>query len=262
MRYFDASGRDRARGALLGLACGDAVGTTLEFKAPGAVTPIDDMVGGGPFGLKPGEWTDDTSVALCLADSILDRQGLDAVTRAARVGLRSGSRPCTAIPCVAVGVVIAVDDPRTDDVRALLERHLEFSYEFSPEEHVHALDIDGLLDPAVTFFSARDPEGTLLGVGALKHLDDTNGELKSMHTTEAARRQGIGEQMLSHLLDVAESRGYERVSLETGTMDAYRPARAMYAKAGFTRCPPFGQYTDNPYSMCMAIEMARNDSNR
>jgi putative acetyltransferase len=161
-----------------------------------------------------------------------------------------------------VGVIIAVDDPRVDDVRALLERHLEFSYEFSPEEHVHALDIDGLLEPAVTFFSARDEDGMLLGVGALKQLDGTHGELKSMHTTGAARRQGIGEQLVSHLLRVAEARGYERVSLETGTMDAYLPARAMYAKAGFTTCAPFGHYTDNPYSMCMTVVLAPTDARR
>jgi putative acetyltransferase len=157
---------------------------------------------------------------------------------------------------LAVGVIIAVDDPRVDDVRKLLVRHLEFSYEFSPEEHVHALDPEGLLEPAVTFFSARTADGTLLGVGALKQLDDTHGELKSMHTTEAARRRGIGEQLVNHLLRVAEARGYERVSLETGTMDAYLPARAMYAKAGFTTCTPFAHYTDNPYSTCMTIELA------
>jgi putative acetyltransferase len=159
-----------------------------------------------------------------------------------------------------VDVVIDVDDPRVDDVRSLLERHLAFSHAFSPEEHVHALDVEGLLEPAVTFFSARTADGILLGVGALKKLDDKHGELKSMHTTEAARRQGLGEQLVNHLLRVAEARGYECVSLETGTMDAYLPARAMYAKAGFTRCPPFAHYTDNPYSMCMTIALVPTDS--
>ena len=148
--------------------------------------------------------------------------------------------------------VIAVDDPRADDVRLLLERHLAFSRSSSPPGHVHALDIDGLLDPAVTFFSARR-DGTLLGVGALKWLDDAHAELKSMHTAEAARGQGIGRAMVDHLLTVAADHGYRRVSLETGTMDAFAPARSLYAKAGFTHCAPFGQYTDNPYSVCMTI---------
>jgi putative acetyltransferase len=139
-------------------------------------------------------------------------------------------------------------------VRCLLEVHLAYSYEFSPPEHVHALDIDGLLDPAVTFFSARR-NGVLLAVGALKHLDDDHGELKSMHTSEQARRQGIGHAMLEHLLTVADQRNYRRVSLETGTMDAYAAARAMYGKAGFVRCEPFGQYTDNPFSLCMTIRL-------
>ena len=134
-----------------------------------------------------------------------------------------------------------------------MEIHLAYSYEFSPPEHVHALDIDGLLDPAVTFFSARR-EGVLLAVGTLKHLDDSHVELKSMHTSAPARRQGIGRAMVDHLLAVATERRYRRVSLETGTMDAYRAAREMYSSAGFERCAPFGEYTDNPYSMCMTIE--------
>ena len=85
----NAEGRDRARGALLGLACGDAVGTTLEFERPGTFTPIDDIVGGGPFHLRPGQWTDDTSMALCLAESLLDRQGMDPTDQLRRYVLWS-----------------------------------------------------------------------------------------------------------------------------------------------------------------------------
>lgn len=88
-------------------------------------------------------------------------------------------------------LVIAVDDPRVDDVRALLETHLAFAHEHTPREYSHALDLEGLLHPAVTFFSAR-LDGLLLGVGALKELEDRHGELKSMHTAEAARGQGVG----------------------------------------------------------------------
>jgi putative acetyltransferase len=151
-------------------------------------------------------------------------------------------------------LVFAGDDPRAVDVRQLLEVHLAYSYEFSPPEHVHALDIEGLLDPAVTFFSARR-DGAILAVGALKHLDASHGEIKSMHTSEAARRQGVGRAMLGHLVAVANERHYRRVSLETGTMDAYRAARTMYAEAGFTVCEPFGHYTDNPYSTYMTIRL-------
>jgi putative acetyltransferase len=137
-------------------------------------------------------------------------------------------------------------------VAALLRVHLARARELSPPEHVHALDIDGLLDPAVTFFSARR-DGLLLGVGALKELDPTHGEVKSMHTAAAARRQGVGRAMVEHLLAVARQRDYRRVSLETGTGDDFRPARTLYAAAGFSTCPPFSHYTDNPYSTCMTI---------
>ena len=148
--------------------------------------------------------------------------------------------------------IIATDDPRAADVRMLLERHLAFSRAASPHGHVHALAVDELVDAAVTFFSARR-DGELLGVGALKRLDDVHAELKSMHTSEAARGQGVGGAMVDHLLAVAAARGYRRVSLETGTMDAFAPARSLYAKAGFTQCAPFADYTVNPFSVCMTI---------
>jgi putative acetyltransferase len=146
--------------------------------------------------------------------------------------------------------VIAVDDPRVADVCALLERHLVFAHEHTPPEHVHALDLDGLMDPAVTLYSARR-EGELLALGALKQLDPGHGELKSMHTAEAARRQGVGGAMVEHLLGVAGERGYRRVSLETGTTDAFGPARSLYARLGFNDCGPFGSYALSPTSAFM-----------
>jgi putative acetyltransferase len=151
-------------------------------------------------------------------------------------------------------LVIAVDDPRTDDVRTLLDRHLAFAREVTPPDHVHAMGVDDLVDPTVTFFSARR-DGVLLGVGALKRLDEAHVELKSMHTSEAARGQGVGRAMVDHLLAVAADRSYQRVSLETGTMDAFTPARSLYTKAGFEPCAPFGEYTVNPYSACMTIDL-------
>jgi putative acetyltransferase len=146
--------------------------------------------------------------------------------------------------------VIAVDDPRRDDVRALLEQHLAFARSVTPPEHVHALDLDGLLDPSVTFFSVR-AGGELLGVGALKQLDPDHAEVKSMHTATSARRRGVGRAMVDHLLGVAAERGVRRVSLETGTMEAFAPARSLYADAGFAPCGPFGGYVESPTSAFM-----------
>jgi putative acetyltransferase len=147
---------------------------------------------------------------------------------------------------------ISIDDPRADDVRELLERHLAFANEHSPPEDVHALDIDGLLDPAVSFFSFR-LNAELLGVGALKRLDQHHAELKSMHTAEAARRRGIGRAMVDHLISVARDRGFRRVSLETGTMQAFATARSLYAESGFAPCGPFGEYRESPNSTFMTL---------
>ncbi len=151
--------------------------------------------------------------------------------------------------------MISADDPRAPDVRALLARHLEFARATTPPEGVFALDVDDLLDPAVTFFSYRE-SGTLLAVGALKQLDETHAELKSMHTAEAARGQGIGRAMVEHLIEEARSRGVTRVSLETGSMPAFAPARSLYAKTGFTPCGPFGDYPASATSSFMTMELS------
>jgi putative acetyltransferase len=153
---------------------------------------------------------------------------------------------------------IGVDNPRAPDVRMLLEAHLAFSHAATPVGHVHALGIDGLLDPTVTFFAARR-DGTLLGVGALKELDPSHGELKSMHTAQASRRRGVGRAMVEHLVATAADRGYERVSLETGTMTAFTPARTLYQAGGFVPCGPVGEYTANPNSICMSMVLCRPD---
>ena len=147
---------------------------------------------------------------------------------------------------------IQVDDPRAEDVRTLLAAHMRFSLEQSPREDVHALDVEGLLHPAVTFYSYR-VDGRLLAVGALVRLDHQHVELKSMHTEEAARGQGIGRALLEHLIAVARSSGYRQMSLETGTPAAFEPARLLYASAGFVECPPFGPYRDSPWSVCMTL---------
>jgi putative acetyltransferase len=140
-------------------------------------------------------------------------------------------------------------------VRSLLGAHLEFARKVTPPEGVHALDVEGLLDPAVTFFSARRPDGELVGVAALKQLDEGHAELKSMHTVEAARGRGVGRAMVDYLLSVAVDRNCQRVSLETGAMEAFAPARALYARAGFEPCEPFGEYRFSESSFCMTINL-------
>jgi putative acetyltransferase len=149
---------------------------------------------------------------------------------------------------------VRIDDPAASDVRALLQRHLDFANSHSPPQDVHALDVTGLLVPEVMFVSVRH-DGELLGVGALKELDPRHGELKSMHTLQAARGRGVGGAVLAHLLGVARDRGYTLLSLETGSMPAFSPARAMYAAAGFTSCGPFAAYVESPYSTFMSLAL-------
>jgi putative acetyltransferase len=153
-----------------------------------------------------------------------------------------------------VALIIAVADPNAADVRALLERHLAFAREVTPPEHVHALDTGAWSDPDLTLFGARR-DASLVGVGAIRRLDAAHAELKSMHTRAEARGQGVGRAMLDHLLRVAESSGYRRVSLETGTADAFTAARSLYLRAGFRPCAPFGQYTVNPHSVCLTLTL-------
>ena len=164
-------------------------------------------------------------------------------------------RSCT-LPRVVPEGEISVDDPRSPDVRALLERHLTFALSTTPPEHSFALDVDGLLDPAITFCSFR-ADGELLGVGAIKELDPEHAEIKSMHTTAVARGRGVGRAMLAYLLGIARSRGYRKVSLETGTMDEFAPARALYESAGFTACGPFADYrpSEDNYFMTLRLDV-------
>ena len=150
---------------------------------------------------------------------------------------------------------ISVDDPRAADVRALLGQHLALMRATSPPQDVHALDLDGLLDPDVTFFSFRR-DSELLGVGALRQLDGQHAEVKSMHTAAAARGRGVGQAQVEHLIAVARERGCGRVSLETGTQDAFAPARSLYAGAGFRPCGPFGSYQLSPSSTFMTLTLA------
>lgn len=127
-------------------------------------------------------------------------------------------------------------------------------YEISPPESVHALDLERLRRPEITFWSAWEGP-LLLGCGALKELDRRHGEVKSMRTPNAHRRQGVGRAILAHIIEVARSRRYERLSLETGSMEAFRPAQKLYESAGFTYCGPFGDYIEDPNSAFMTLRL-------
>jgi putative acetyltransferase len=155
-------------------------------------------------------------------------------------------------------LVIAVDDPRNPEIREVLDRHLAFARASTPHEHVHALDLKGLLEPSITFFSAR-AAGKVVGVGALKRLDREHVELKSMHTVEEARGLGVGRAMISHLLAVAAERGARRVSVETGTSAGFEPARRLYASVGFVPCEPFGEYAETSSNFFMTSSLVRGD---
>jgi putative acetyltransferase len=151
-------------------------------------------------------------------------------------------------------LTIAVVEPSAPDVRALLETHLDFAYATSPPEAVHALEQEGLTDPGVTFFTCRR-DGELLGVAALRELDPGHAEIKSMHVARPARGQGIGRAIVAHLLTVGRERGYLRLSLETGSQEAFAPARALYARAGFEPCQAFGDYPPSDHSAFMTLAL-------
>lgn len=145
---------------------------------------------------------------------------------------------------------ITPDDLTSPDIVALLEFHLAQMARHSPICSVHAFPVERLRADDVTFWSVR-LNGQLAGCGALKQIDPGHGELKSMRTDPAFLRRGVGEAMLLHLIGEARARGYTRLSLGTGRPEPFHPAHALYRKHGFAECPPFGDYTEDPFSMCM-----------
>lgn len=149
---------------------------------------------------------------------------------------------------------IRVDDLRGPEIAALLEFHLECMNRVSPRESVHAFDLDRLCQPDVTFWSAWIG-GELAGCGALKELDPTHGEVKSMRTAEAHLRRGVAARLLDHLIAEARRRGYRRLSLETGSLPYFEPARALYRRVGFRECGPFTGYQPDPNSTFFTLEL-------
>ncbi|MBP7376569.1 MAG: GNAT family N-acetyltransferase [Pyrinomonadaceae bacterium] len=147
--------------------------------------------------------------------------------------------------------VDGLTDPR---IHGLLNEHLENMRAISPPESVHALDLDKLRAPDITFWTAWEGD-ELLGCGALKELDDTHAEVKSMRTASGHLRKGVARQILAHIISESVRRGYGRVSLETGSMDEFEPARRLYASCGFEFCGPFAEYLDDPNSVFMTKEV-------
>ena len=157
-------------------------------------------------------------------------------------------------------ISIERDSPVRDDVRRLLDEHLADMFATSPAESVHALDHLALSAPSITFWTAREG-GALLGCGALKLLNSpagsaVHGEIKSMRTAAAARGRGMATLMLRHILNDARNRNLERLYLETGTEEYFAPARRLYARHGFTECPPFADYVLDPNSVFMELRLS------
>ena len=145
---------------------------------------------------------------------------------------------------------IRIDDLRGAEILKLLQEHLRGMALHSPPESIHALDVDALRRPGITFWTAWQDEA-LLGCGALKELDADHAEVKSMRTSAAHLRKGVASTLLAHICEHARQRGYRRLSLETGSMAAFEPARRMYAGFGFEYCAPFADYGEDPNSVFM-----------
>lgn len=151
-------------------------------------------------------------------------------------------------------MTIVEDDLSGPEIAALLAYHLDQMHRWSPACKVHAMPIERLRAPDVTFYSAW-VEGALAGCGAIKHLDPARGELKSMRVAPEFLGRGIGRAMLRHLMDVGRARGYRQLLLETGKPEAFIPARRLYESEGFSQCPAFAGYTTDDYSLCMSRDL-------
>lgn len=145
---------------------------------------------------------------------------------------------------------IRIDDLEGPEIIALLEEHLRRMQATSPPESCHALDLSGLKKPEVTFWTVwQGPE--LAGCGAIKEIDPTHAEIKSMRTADEFLRRGVASLLLDHIFEMARERGYRRLSLETGSMKEFDASRALYRKFGFAECEPFGDYVEDPNSVFM-----------
>lgn len=150
---------------------------------------------------------------------------------------------------------ISQDDLTGPEIIALLQEHLEEMYRITPPESVHALDLQKLRAPGVTFWTAWQ-DGELLGCAALKELDGDSGEIKSMRTAAQHRGKGVAAALLQHVIAVARQRGYQALWLETGSFAEFAPARSLYLRHGFAYCEPFADYCEDPNSVFMRLPLA------
>ena len=155
-------------------------------------------------------------------------------------------------------LVIEQDDPARDDVANLLDAHAAFALAESPPGTCHFLDSAGLKAPDISFWSLRE-NSSLLGVVALKTLNDHHGEIKSMHVAQTARRQGVGRRLMNHLMTEARRRGYHSLWLETGNSDGFKAAVTLYYDMGFASCPPFGEYVATDFNIFMRLDLESED---
>ena len=153
---------------------------------------------------------------------------------------------------------IIQDDLSSETTIALIREHVTDLAGHSPAESCHALDIDALRAPGMMFWSVWEGD-TIAGCGALKALDETHGEIKSMRTADTHLRRGVAAKLLDHIIREARARGFKRLSLETGPHDIFAPARSLYARFGFEICPPFGSYCEDPYSVFMTKSLEGPD---
>ncbi len=141
-----------------------------------------------------------------------------------------------------------VDDLAGPQIAAFLDEHVREMLSISPPESKHALDLDGLRRPGITFWSAMDGDA-VVGCGAIKRLDASHAEVKSMRTTPTRKRSGIASLMLEHIITEARRMGFTWLSLETGSAEFFLPARRLYEKFGFEYCEPFADYRPDPHSV-------------
>lgn len=152
------------------------------------------------------------------------------------------------------GMNIRVDNLTHPEVIGLIRLHLQGMSQHSPPESVHALGIEALRKPEITFWSVWD-QSQLMGCGALKQLDAKHGEIKSMRTATEHLRKGVAAGLMWHILEEAKRRSYRRLSLETGSGEPFAPAVELYKRFGFRECGPFADYREDPFSVFMTIEL-------
>jgi len=158
-------------------------------------------------------------------------------------------------------MLIERDDLSDVRIGDFLEEHIKEMKSVSPPESKHALDLDGLRSPNVTFWTVWESE-QIIGCGAYKKLDSTHAEIKSMRVSSKHRGKGVASKLLQHILNEALSQGYRQLSLETGSMPFFEPARNLYGKFGFESCPPFDNYSEDPNSVFMTLELNNKEPKR